>query len=195
MNSRSLWMQASQPDDDLRVLPTPRPRYVRFGAFELDLQRQELFRAGVRVPVSRKVLEVLLILIEKPGDVVTRETLRNRLWPADFQVNYNANVNTTVNKLRLILGDSTDQPAFVATIPRQGYAFIAKTEHFHQPSAREESSPLAVSSESPTRPRFEFPGFSFSFTSRSAWLAARVLGLLLAGIIVGGLMAYFAFRH
>lgn len=195
MNSRSLWMQASQPDDDLRVLPTPRPRYVRFGAFELDLQRQELFRAGVRVPVSRKVLEVLLILIEKPGDVVTRETLRNRLWPADFQVNYNANVNTTVNKLRLILGDSTDQPAFVATIPRQGYAFIAKTEHFHQPSAREESSPLAVSSESPTRPRYEFPGFSFSFTSRSVWLAARVLGLLLAGIIVGGLMAYFAFRH
>jgi DNA-binding winged helix-turn-helix (wHTH) protein len=189
MNSRSLWMQASQPDDALRVLPTPRPRYVRFGAFELDLQRQELFRAGLRVPVSHKVLEVLLILIEKPGEVVTRETLRNRLWPADFHVNYNANVNTNVNKLRLILGDSTDQPTFVATIPRRGYAFVARTEYSNQP-CHAVTRPLAVSSEL-SQPLYESGKFKFQVT----WFIAKVGGLLLAGITIGATVGYLAFHR
>ena len=76
-----------------------------------------------------------MILIEKPGDIVTRESLRSRLWPPDQNVNFDANVNTTVNKLRQVLGDSTNQPAFVETIPRRGYVFVARTEYSDQPSA------------------------------------------------------------
>ncbi len=183
MNTRSLWMQPLQSDDAAPLISTSPARYVRFGSFDLDRQRQELFREGVRIPMSRKVLEVLMILIERPGDVVTRETLRNRLWPPDFHVNYNANVNTTVNKLRLILGDSTDQPMFVATIPRRGYAFIAKTEFLDRPSVRESSSPLATSRDSAPKERFQ------------SGVAGKVLGLLLAGMIMGALVAYFALHQ
>src|SRR5215472_19224226 len=150
MNSRLVAMQFSRTDVDVDVARNPPARYVRFGSYELDLRRQELFRESLRVALPRKVLEVLLILIEKPGDVVTREALRARLWPPDSHVNYNANVNTTVNKLRQVLGDSTNQPAFVETVPRRGYAFVARTEYSNQPSARESRAQLAADSE--TRP-------------------------------------------
>jgi DNA-binding winged helix-turn-helix (wHTH) protein len=67
-------------------------------------------------------------LLEKPGEVVTREALREKLWPEGTFVNYDANVNTTVNKLRLVLGDSSDQPAYIETIPRLGYCFVGSVE-------------------------------------------------------------------
>ena len=118
MNTRIIPMQFSQPEDGLGAFVRPPARYARFGVFDLDFHRQELFRAGTRVALPRKVLEVLLILIEKPGEIVTRECLRARLWPPDQNVNFDANVNTTVNKLRQVLGDSTNQPSFVETIPR-----------------------------------------------------------------------------
>ncbi len=85
-------------------------RYVSFGPFRIDQQRQEVTRNGSRLKLQGKVYQVLLTLLEKPGEVVTREELRMRLWPADTHVNYDANVNTTVNKLRQALGDSSDKP-------------------------------------------------------------------------------------
>src|SRR5664279_2757254 len=129
MNTRIIPMQFSQPEGGMGAFSRPPARYARFGSFDLDFHRQELFRAGTRVALPRRVLEVLLILIEKPGDIVTREALRARLWPPDQNVNFDANVNTTVNKLRQVLGDSTNQPAYVETIPRRGYVFIARTEY------------------------------------------------------------------
>src|SRR6266478_3288752 len=79
-------------------------RYVSFGPFRIDQQRQEVTRSGSRLKLQGKVYQVLLALLEKPGEVVTREELRIRVWPADTHVNYDANVNTTVNKLRQALG-------------------------------------------------------------------------------------------
>jgi DNA-binding winged helix-turn-helix (wHTH) protein len=99
-------------------------RYVSFGHFQVDLQREELFKDGARVPIPSKVYQVLLALVERPGEIVTRDDLRARLWPGGTFVNYDANVNTTVNKLRLALGDSPDQPIYVETVPRQGYCFV-----------------------------------------------------------------------
>ena len=93
-------------------------------SFDLDFHRQELFRAGTRVALPRKVLEVLLILIEKPGEIVTRECLRARLWPPDQNVNFDANVNTTVNKLRQVLGDSTNQPSLCGNHPASAVTFL-----------------------------------------------------------------------
>ena len=82
-------------------------RYVRFGPFLVDRQRQQVSRSGTRLRLQGKVYQVLVVLIEKQGEVVTREELRQALWPADTHVNYDANVNTTVNKLRQALGEST----------------------------------------------------------------------------------------
>ena len=103
-------------------------RYLCFGQFQVDLQREELFKEGSRVRIPSKVFQVLLALVERPGEVVTRETLRARLWPGGTFVNYDANVNTTVNRLRLALGDSPEKPMYVETIPRQGYCFLGIVE-------------------------------------------------------------------
>src|SRR6266581_2843724 len=103
-------------------------RYVSFGHFQVDLQREELFKDGARVPIPSKVYQVLLALVERPGEIVTRDDLRARLWPGGTFVNYDANVNTTVNKLRLALGDEPDTPQYVETIPRQGYCFVGSVE-------------------------------------------------------------------
>src|SRR5882757_1989125 len=103
-------------------------RYLCFGQFQVDLQRAELFREGSRIPIPSKVFQVLLALVERAGEIVTREALRARLWPQGTFVNYDANVNTTVNKLRLALGDGPEAPQYVETIPRQGYCFVGKVE-------------------------------------------------------------------
>src|SRR5215831_17973889 len=103
-------------------------RYLCFGQFQVDLQRQELFKEGSQVRIPSKVFQVLLALVERPGEIVTRESLRARLWPDGTFVNYDANVNTTVNRLRLALGDSPEKPIYVETIPRKGYCFLANVE-------------------------------------------------------------------
>src|SRR6202049_1168285 len=103
-------------------------RYVCFGTFYLDLKKEELFKDGTRVKLQGKVYQALLALLQKPGEIVTREELRMQLWPSDTHVNYDANVNTTVNKLRQVLGDSTDKPLYIETIPRKGYCLLVPSE-------------------------------------------------------------------
>src|SRR5215813_6244393 len=111
-------------------------RYIHFGPFQIDQQRQEVSRNGSRLKLQGKVYQVLMALIEKPGEVVTREELRQRLWPAETHVNYDANVNTTVNKLRQALGDSSDKPLYIETIPRKGYSLLAQPEASDKPGAQ-----------------------------------------------------------
>lgn len=106
----------------------PASRYLCFSGFQLDTQRELLFKDGAKVRLPGKVFQTLVALLEKPGEVVTREALREKLWPEGTFVNYDANVNTTVNKLRLVLGDSSDQPAYIETIPRLGYCFVGSVE-------------------------------------------------------------------
>src|SRR6201984_660289 len=92
-------------------------RFLSFGSFTVDLKREELFKDGTRIKLRGKVYQTLIALLERPGEVVSREDLRAKLWPEGTHVNYDANVNTTVNKLRLALGDSPDKPIYVETIP------------------------------------------------------------------------------
>src|ERR1700738_5108076 len=117
-----------------RMLHLP-SRYIRFGPFQVDQQRQEVTKNGTRLKLQGKVYQVLIALVEKQGEVVTREELRVRLWPAESQVNYDANVNTTVNKLRQALGDSSDKPLYIETAPRKGYGLIVATEAADAPLA------------------------------------------------------------
>jgi DNA-binding winged helix-turn-helix (wHTH) protein len=120
-------------------------RYLCFGGFQLDTQRELLFKDGTKVRLPGKVFQTLVALLEKPGEVVTREALREKLWPEGTFVNYDANVNTTVNKLRLVLGDSPDQPAYIETIPRLGYCFVGCVER------KNELPKMAVQPATPTR--------------------------------------------
>jgi cholera toxin transcriptional activator len=109
--------------------PTNQKSIFRFGLYELDGGTGELRKDGKPCPrVQGQPLEVLLHLLAHPGDVVTRDELRERLWPADTFVDYDHSLNTAVNKLRDALSDSAENPRFIQTIPRRGYRFIAPVE-------------------------------------------------------------------
>src|SRR5262244_3219312 len=97
---------------------------IRFATFEVDLQNGELRKYGVKVKLTGQPFQVLAILLERPGTVVTREELQKRLWPDTF-VDVDHNLNTAINKIREALGDSSENPRFVETLPRRGYRFIA----------------------------------------------------------------------
>src|SRR5438105_10707639 len=95
-----------------------------FGTFQLDLRTSELRRDGARVRLQEQPFRLLVFLIERPGDVVTREELRQKLWPSEF-VDFDHSLNAAVRKLREALGDSAENPRFVETLARRGYRFIA----------------------------------------------------------------------
>ena len=101
---------------------------ARFAWFQVDLSSGELFRSGVRVPIQEQPLQVLRLLVEAEGKVVTREQLRAALWPEDTFVDFEHGVNTAVKKLRQALEDSAERPKFVETLPKFGYRFIVPVE-------------------------------------------------------------------
>lgn len=170
---------------ELNVGPGQECRYIRFGPFRIDRQRQQVSRGGTRLKVQGKVYQVLLILIEKHGQVVTREELKQALWSSDTHVNFDANVNTTVNKLRQILGDSTDKPVYIETIPRKGYSFLAEPEFAMQPFPPAEVSPPNGIGEGGA-------GAEAGKSSNSdRWLTLGVIALILAGILLGAGIATF----
>ena len=100
------------------------PQVVRFGVFELDLRVGELRKKGLRLRLQEQPLQVLALLLQQPGEVVTREELSQKLWTGGIIVDFDHSLNTTINKLREALGDSADTPRFIETLPRRGYRFI-----------------------------------------------------------------------
>jgi DNA-binding winged helix-turn-helix (wHTH) protein/tetratricopeptide (TPR) repeat protein len=105
-----------------------RARIVQFGAFEADLNTRELRKSGVRIKLHGQPFEVLAMLLERPADLVTREELKQRLWPTETFVDFDHGVNTAINRLREALGDSADSPRFVETLPRRGYRFVGTVD-------------------------------------------------------------------
>jgi len=172
----------------------PPARYVRFGSFHLDLRKEELLKDGTRVKLQGKVYQALLALLEKPGEVVTREALCKRLWPSDTHVNYDANVNTTVNKLRQVLGDSPDQPVFVDTIPRKGYSFVAAIEYLNQPPPQQAEKPEGSSFSAAQAASGESKSSLLRAALSSKWFAAGVISLVLAGILFGAALMLYSHR-
>lgn len=158
-------------------------RYVHFGPFQVDQHRQEVSKGGSRLKLQGKVYQVLLILLEKAGEVVTREELRQRLWPADTHVNYDANVNTTVNKLRLALSDSTEKPLYIETIPRKGYCLIVQAEVSSQPKAI--AIPQTKIQESLQVALLPIPAPEEGSPRSDLWLTLGIIGLILAGMLLG----------
>lgn len=157
-------------------------RYIHFGPFRIDQQRQEVTRNGARLKLQGKVYQTLLTLLEKPGEVVTREELRARLWPADTHVNYDANVNTTVNKLRMALGDSSDKPLYVETIPRKGYSLLVQPEISNR-VGNPHAPHRAPSGEEATEPAP--PEAVFKLSKSDLWVVLSAIGLILTGMLIG----------
>ena len=205
--------QISTPQMGTSQIPVPASlstpalggRFLCFGGFQLDTQRELLFKDGNKMRLPGKVFQTLVALLEKPGEVVTRETLRERLWPEGTFVNYDANVNTTVNKLRLVLGDSPDQPEFIETIPRLGYCFVGSVVQRSElaKSAAAGATPVAEKRMAPETgaPVTESKPAALQAAATSAaelWSGWRSKGLaavvLLCGMLIGMGIVFLAHR-
>lgn len=118
-------------------------KIARFGVFELDLSAGELRKSGVKLRLQEQPFQVLALLLERAGEVVTRDELRQKLWPSDTFVDFDHSLNTAINKVREALGDSASSPRYVETLARRGYRFIAPV----QSGGTESTSPSFVNRE------------------------------------------------
>jgi len=117
------------------VVPQNNSRVARFGVFELDLSAGELRKNGVKLRLQGQPFQVLALLLERAGDVVTREELQQKLWPSDTFVDFDHSLNTAINKVREALGDSASSPRYVETLARRGYRFIAPVQNDTPPAS------------------------------------------------------------
>jgi len=111
------------------------PQVLRFGLFQVDIREGELHKNGVKLKLQEQPFQVLCLLLEHPGELVSREELRNRLWPADTFVDFDHGLNAAIKRLRDALGDSADTPVFIETLARRGYRFIAPVDGSFTPNA------------------------------------------------------------
>ncbi len=144
--------------------PIAGARVLRFGIFELDAHSGELRRHGLKVRLPDQAFQILRLMLARPGDVVTREELRQQLWTSDTFVDFDLGLNSAIHKLREALGDSADNPQFIQTLPRRGYRFIAPL----QPAATDRMVESAAGGTTTTGAR-----------GRLKWIAG---GLVLAGM-------------
>ena len=174
-----------EPSPSVAAPPAFAARYARFGAFQADLEHTELYQYGQRVKVQAKVFHGLLLLLSRAGEIVTREEVRRQLWPDTFLANLDANVNTTMNKLRRVLGDSPENPVYVETIPRRGYSFIASVEFSSVPGA-----PSAEGARTVLNATAQPEDFATGWLKKHIRTFLRVASLLFAGMILGALLAF-----
>jgi TolB-like protein/DNA-binding winged helix-turn-helix (wHTH) protein/Tfp pilus assembly protein PilF len=145
---------------------------VRTGQFEIDFVECEISKSGRKVPLQEQPFRVLAILLEHPGELVTRRDLQSRLWPGDTYVGFEEGLNTAIRKLRLAFGDSADNPRFIETVPKRGYRFIAPVSGVDSP--RTEASLVPLKQEAVKKPYI-----------LSKWqLALLVLAILAAALVV-----------
>jgi cholera toxin transcriptional activator len=124
------------------AVPQSNRRLVRFGVFELDLSAGELRKNGVKLRLQGQPFQVLTLLLERSGEVVTREELQQKLWPSDTFVDFDHSLNTAINKVREALGDSASSPRYVETLARRGYRFIAPVQREPENAAAESAAAI-----------------------------------------------------
>ena len=147
-------------------------RRLRLREFTIDLRAGELYKHGHRVRLQEKPLQILAALLERPGELVTREELRQKLWTADTFVDFDGSLNAAINRLREALGDSADSPTFVETLPRRGYRLIAQVETADSGEDPEQGGPASR----------RVPG-------------SRPAAVLLAVVVVAALAGFLAYRN
>lgn len=160
---------------------TPDPRIIRFGAYELDTESGELRKQGRKTRLTPQAFQFLVLLLENRGRLVTREALREKLWPADTFVDFDMGLSSAVKKVREALGDSAENPRFVETLPRRGYRFIASVE---APPAPEPEAGPAEERTAEAEP--SNPTLPASVSRTRAWsLAAAAAALVGAAALAG----------
>ena len=147
-------------------------RVLQFGAFELRTGTGEIRKHGVRIRLQGKPLHLLEALLERPGGVVTRDQLRDRLWAVDTFVDFESGLNTAVNRLRLALGDSADRPRFIETLARSGYRFVAPVNESRPPKLEEKPE----EHDAPPAPSFPPPPVKEVARRSRGWLLAAAIG-------------------
>src|SRR5271155_2909685 len=110
------------------------PETLRFGVFEADLRAAELRKHGVRIKLQEQPFQILALLLKRPSELVTREELRQELWPAHTFVDFDRGLNKAMTKLRSALGDSAESPRYIETLHRRGYRFLAPVTEHHEDS-------------------------------------------------------------
>lgn len=182
-----------EPDPSPRASPIPRMSscYVRFGPFQVDQNRQRVTRDGHLVKVRGKVYQVLIALIEKQEEVVSREELSLRLWPPQTApVNYDPSVNTIVNKLRQILGDSADRPLYIKKVPRRGYCLSVPTELVDYPVLVDRMPPTdGANANQNAKTKDRVAPYS------GLWIIVTFITLILAGVLLGAGIARLWIVH
>jgi DNA-binding winged helix-turn-helix (wHTH) protein/Tfp pilus assembly protein PilF len=174
--------------------PSVQTRKVRFGPFDVDLRSGQLYKHGIRLKLQDQPFQVLALLLEHPGDLVTREELRQKLWPADTFVDFDTGLNNAIKKLRDALGDSAEKPRYIETLPRRGYRFIAPVASdpqgssqalaSNEPGAEARATPEPVGSSEPVVSQVPVP------TVRGARITWALFGL---GVVVAMLLAIMRF--
>ena len=156
----------------------------KFGDFQVDLLTGDLRKNGRRIRLQEKPYQILCMLLERPGETVTREELRQRLWPADTYVDFDANLNTSLNRLRHALGDKASEQTLVKTIPRHGYRFIASVTEVQIPEEGSDgsSTPQEESPESSPPAAADPPGTTLRVRRREIWIGLFGFALVLACI-------------
>jgi TolB-like protein/DNA-binding winged helix-turn-helix (wHTH) protein/Tfp pilus assembly protein PilF len=156
-------------------------RVLGFGHFEVDVRRGELRKHGIRIKLQDKPFQILIMLLEQPGEVVTRESLRQRLWDADTFVDFDQGLNSAMKKLRQALGDSAESPRFVETQARRGYRFLAPVRVIQPvPSP---VAPPAIAAGAPALEHTESAAPAVRLRRRRlGWLAAAMVATVLAGL-------------
>jgi len=151
----------------------PERRLYRFGVYQLDPGAQELYKHGIRIKLQEQPFRVLLMLVERPGEVVTREELKKTLWEQDTYVDFDHSLNITLNKLRTALGDSASNPRFVETVPKLGYRFLAPVQEQNPATVRPAEVARRLESD------LLEPG-AFRWKNNVVWVAAFVAAALVA---------------
>ncbi|PYQ38328.1 MAG: hypothetical protein DMG99_19135 [Acidobacteria bacterium] len=136
-------------------MPAPQnsSRVLRFGVFEADLRAGELRKSGIKLRLTGQPFQVLAMLLERAGEVVTREELQQKLWAADTFVDFDHSLNTAINRVREVLGDSASSPRYVETLARRGYRFIAPIQSESPPAPDVTVSVLSASPVQPAAPQ------------------------------------------
>jgi len=140
-------------------LPTPSSarQILRFGVFEADLSTGELRKNGVKIRLQEQPFQILAFLLARPGELVTRQDLRDKLWSNDTFVDFDHSLNTAINKLREALGDSASSPRFVGTVARRGYRFLASVESAQPAPDVNGETKQAATTDVPFHPELEVP--------------------------------------
>src|SRR2546430_8667856 len=175
-------------------------KLVRFGVFEMDPQAGELRKQGRRIKLQEQPFQILALLLHRHGEVVSRDELRHQLWPSDTFVDFDHSLNTAIMRLREALGDSSDNPRFIETIPRRGYRFIAPVEEVTSTSSASMDSaegPISDASAGPLLSKSDrLKGVSVDKTKRSPRLVLRRLAFVLITVaVIAGVSSQVAVHY